>query len=183
MGPNPTLSIAVAAMLSFASLVSAQQNLLPDPDFAKTRTVMEKEGEQARRHGPNTPWKWHVIEAEANVTYNDGFVEASGGKVFLHSAEFDVEPGKRYDVSFTATGDGKVSAGFLWWNRGKNEARTMAEPHWTRMDEPAEAGSDEPAKISATFEAPGDADTTYLRLVVTDGTATLRNLQVRFASE
>lgn len=178
MNQITTLGMAVAVMLSSALGADAQQNRLPDADFAETIEVMANQGEEAQRHGPDTPWKWYVIEADAKVTYTDGSVEASGGKVFLHSAEFEVEPGQSYEVSFTAAGDGKVSVGFLWWQYDDNGARGWADPHWARLEEPVNAGSDEPAEVSSTFEAPENANATYLRLVVTDGTVVVRNLQV-----
>ena len=123
------------------------------------------------------PWNFYIIESDASVSYDPPAVTLTGGRAFLHSAAFDVEAGQTYQVSVEATGDGKISTGLLWWKAYSEDERAMAQPHWSQMEEPAQAG-DEAQTVTATFEAPEGATRAYLRLEATDGSVTMNNVSV-----
>lgn len=177
------LAIALTLGLSGTGLAQqGSQNRVPDADFAQTAEVVNQAGDEARQHSPEMPWKWYPIEGSASVTFAAGHAEATGGKVFLHSDYFDVEPGQTYEIHLTAEGDGRISTGLLWWTESDRGTRGWAEPHWTQMDDPV-ASSSEPSEVRATFEAPENAAQAYVRLVVTDGTVTIRDVSVTPTSE
>jgi len=156
--------ILLAAALSVAAAALAEEkNLAPDPSF--------QEGEKT--------WLGYVIENPSTWTFNaaqggePASVTLTGGRTFLHSSRFAVTAGKTYRIAFKAKGDGKVSPGLLWW---KPEFG-MAEPHWTRPEQPLAA---EAAWKDFTVEFPASPESTevYVRFEVTAGSATISSVSV-----
>ena len=182
--------IIVAALLMVVPLAACSavakqnkettKNLLPDPVFAKSAQIATHppkgvDGLELRRI---EPWSMFEIELPSTVTYGKGSATLTGGRTFLHSSAFDVEPGKTYNISFKTSGDGKVSAGFLWWQAYDLDKRIeMANPHWTKMQEPADT-TEKAQRIKAQFTAPADSHRAYLRLEITEGTVTVSNVKV-----
>jgi hypothetical protein len=123
------------------------------------------------------PWHFYVIEAPAEVQYAKGQATLTGGKAFLHSSVFKVEAGKDYQISLEAKGDGKVSVGLMWWKAYGDDGVSTADPHWTRIEEPTKV-CESGHTVKATFKASPEATRAYLRLVVTEGSVTVSDLNV-----
>lgn len=175
---SAVLAVSIALAGTYP-LFAAEKNLLPDPGFEQTLKLTNEPPEDADPYElwVMLPWHHYVIEAPSEVQYDQGAVTVTGGKGFLHSAAFPVEAGKTYAVSFKARGGGKVSAGFLWWTRYDDDGIEMADPHWTRMEEPVKTG-DDARDVTARFTASEKTTRAYIRLVVTEGTVRASDLKV-----
>lgn len=141
---------------------AAADNLVPDPEFKEADfTTMPEE----------YTWIYYQIAGPSSVEKGDGQVTLTGGRSFLHSAAFDVEPGREYEVSVQAEGQGKVSIEMLWWQRHTRLSIAMADPHRTIPVEPTEVDGEQ--TVSGVATASPDAKRAYIRFVVEDGTVTL----------
>ncbi len=160
--------ILIALPLMLAGAAVAQEkpaNLLPDPVFAEVNLdpLAEK-----------TTWIWHeiVLPSEARVDEQAKSMTLIGGKTFLHSGTFDVQPGASYAITLKAAGTGKVSVECLWWKRYEEAAIEMTEPHRTISRTPVEVTA-EGIKVDVHDTAPEGATKAYIRIVVEGGEVTL----------
>ena len=170
-----TLTLVVAVSVCAA----AGHKLLKDADFEKAAALAADPPKDVSGLDLQKmlPWHFYVIEAPAEVQYTKGQAALKGGKAFLHSSVFKVEAGKEYHVSLKAKGDGKVSAGLMWWKTYGDDGVSTADPHWTRMEEPVKV-CESGHTVKATFKASPEATRAYLRLVVTEGSVAVSDLNV-----
>ena len=161
--------MAMVAIFISAS-VGAAENLIADPGFKKANFEPLAE---------DTTWLWYQIEApsEAEIVEDASAVKMTGGKTFLHSSRFKVEPGKNYQTQLTAEGKGKASVEFLWWT----EDGGMADPHRTIPIEPVEIKEGK-QKLEGADTAPEKAAEAYIRVVVEAGTVTVSEPTVTAAN-
>jgi hypothetical protein len=143
-------------------------NLVPDPEFKKA---------DFKPLPKDTTWLWYQISAPSKAELLKGRVSMTGGKTFLHSSAFDVEPGKKYEVSLKASGKGQVSVEFLWWETYNDMGIKQAEPHRTIPVEPTEIKGGE-KELKGAGTAPKKAKRAYIRVVVEKGSVTVSNPKV-----
>jgi hypothetical protein len=173
-----TVAAAVLVFVSPAVAEDAQTppNLVPDPDFSEVDFAPLAE---------ETTWRWYeiVLPCDAELDEENASVTLSGGKVFLHSSAFDVEPGRIYDVSVQAAGKGTISVECLWWVKYEDSGLIMADPHRTVPIEPAEVVDEAEMTVSGQATAPENAKRMYIRIVVEDGEFDVSAPAVRAAAE
>ncbi len=129
-------------------------------------------------------WLFYVIEMPSEISISatgsrEGANHAlvTGGVGYLHSPVFDVTAGGEYTVSAWIRGSAQVNIGLLWWKEYTDVRLQMADPHWTQMEQAAEA-TDEWRQVTATFTAPDEAARAYVRFVVSGGEAHIDGVSV-----
>lgn len=155
-----SLKVAIVLTLCCVALAGIADNLVKDAEF--------QEVDFSPKAIRTSTWVTYIIEMPSETTLDKDkkAVTMKGGKTFLHSSKFDVEAGKKYEISFKADGKGTVSAETLWWDKDGG----MANPHRGIPIKPTQVdGSQE---LKGTDTAPKDAATCYIRLVVEKGTVT-----------
>jgi|GEM_PF-5888634 len=158
------LILVISANMAFAD---NSKNLVPDAAFeraAKLPVTPPADADPIELIRKQT-WKFYEIELPATAKIEKGKATLTGGKSFLHSAPFDVEPGKSYTIQVKAKGTGNLSVGLLWWEVYDDKNIRAVQPHWSRTENP-ETLDDEPIALKQTFTAPKDAKRAYLRIVV-----------------
>lgn len=153
--------VAATAAVCVAQMAGAG-NLIPDPEFKNAAL---------KPLTPESSWRWYQINGPSDAVLDaaQGTLELTGGKTFLHSSRFEVTPGAEYSVSVSAQGSGKLSLEMLWWTK----AGGGADPHRAIPLDPTDLSA-EFKEFKATAKAPDDAAEAYMRVVVSDGKAVVR---------
>ena len=158
--------VAVVSLLAAGALMPAlaagADNLVPDPKFERADFATRPHYQAVVEKG--LPWIFHIIEQTGNcdVVKDGAAVTISGGKTFLHSSRFKVEPGVQYEVGLTVLGgNAEVSLEILWWPGSRDIAVEPLRPEG--------ATEQKPRTISGVVTAPEGADEAYLRIAVKDG--------------
>ena len=147
----------LAIVFLAAACIAAAPNLAPDATF--------QDGDVAAYDPPS--WRWDPIAtpSEARVDKAAGSVTLIGGRTFLRSGHFRVEPETFYKVSIKAQGTGKIGLACLWWGEDGKPVRPHRSVALQSM--PITGGTD---VLAGAVEAPITAKTGQLRIVVADGT-------------
>ncbi len=172
---RPTLLCLIALLAAHAAPAQGgaapARNLVPDPAFAEA---------DLSRLATETTWRVYQIAAPSSavVDKDTASVALEGGKTFLHSSAFTVEPGTSYRIQITGRGDGVVSVELLWWTRYDDEGIAMAKPHRTYAIKAKKLTGKE-AVLTGTDTAPKDALRAYIRIVAENGTVTVSKPSVQ----
>lgn len=163
-----TMLLTLLAFALHQNAASASDNLLPGASFANIGELTGK----PRNNG----WTWHRIEEPCNVRVADGKAILTGGKVFLHSAEFTINSSTIYDLEFTRSGRGKLSVDILWWKANG----LPSSSHRSVLIE-AERLKGTAYKTKVTIRAPSDAKTAYIRFAAEQGTVVISSPKLQYA--
>ena len=155
-------SLVMVAFYFLGSDVMAS-NLLPDPSF----TVVSELGLKAKASG----WNWQCVEEPSKVHFNQGEAVLQGGKVFLHSMEFAIEPGTIYELTCAASGTAKLAVEVLWW---KKDRLPTAAYHRSILSNP-HLLTEDVTPLRASIRSPADAATAYIRFAAEEGRAVLES--------
>jgi hypothetical protein len=155
------LALLVVSFVGMAAAL-ADGNALPDPKFSNAHFAPLAE---------KTTWLSYVIESPSTTKLDKktNSVTMTGGKTFLHSSKFAVEPKAKYSYKLTVKGTGTVSIQTLWWT--KDDA--MAKPHRTFSVKKVVLKNGETKTITGTDTASANAAKAYIRIVVEKGTVTV----------
>lgn len=167
-----SLVIVLCVLSMLGGVINSRgSNCVPDPQFSKA---------DFKPLCPKTTWRSYIIASPSKTVLNKKAksITLSGGKTFLHSSKFPVEPGTKYTYKLQVKGSGKVSVQTLWWTKDDG----MADPHRTFSIKAVEL-KNATETITGTDTAPKNAARAYIRIVVENGTVTVSNLKVTKSSQ
>lgn len=156
------------------------KNLILNPSFETLRRDATK-----AKPMPDG-WQFYIIASHAEGYCDESkassgkrsfkFSLREGGKAFLHSHAFDVEPSAQYKVRLLACGGGIISVEMLWW-QSYPEPLVQLKRH--RDAAKGEIKLTEKWQlVEATFTAPEDAKRAYLRIIARDGDVWVDDVEV-----
>ena len=156
------LAVKLFAILFAASCVFGGQviadNLIPNPSFQHVSELGLK----------TKGWNWHRIEEPCQVRSHQNKVALEGGKVFLHTDEFQIDAGTIYEFQVEASGTAMFSMDVFWWTKDARPTRAHRSP----LVSPVRLSSNA-AEFQAKIRAPDDAVTAYIRYSAENGQAVL----------
>ena len=144
------------------------ENMIPDPQFKKFDYSPVEHREEWKEY-----WRSYQIEKPGKWSAKAGAAEITGGKTFVHSPYFGVEPGQTLQIRLSASGDGKVGVQCLYWTA---EGGT-AKKHRTIPIE-VTAVKEEKSTLQGTDTVPEEAAEAYIRIVVEGGTVSVSEPKV-----
>lgn len=171
--------IADLNLLAFGA-TKEPSNLISNPSFETLRKAVT-----ATKPMPDG-WQFYIIASPAEGYCDESkaasgkrsfkFSLREGGKAFLHSHAFDVEPNTRYKVRLLACGSGIIAVEMLWW-QSYPEPLTQSKRHRDAAKEEIKL-TEKWQPVEAAFIAPEDAKKAYLRIIARDGDVWVDDVEV-----